>query len=263
MIVMLQGRLGNQMFQVAFGKSVAAKRGEEILFTKTRVEPRGEYGLDGFVTDIKYAPEESSITFNEKCFFQYDPDVFEAPRGATFDGFWQSEKYFNEELVRKEFILRNPLTEESQRLADEIQEAGDKSTFIGCRRNDELQQIPNLSLDLSYYTAAIDFVRQRREGAKLFVFTDNPEWAAENFPTFTLVNHTNWKQKYEDMQLMSLCRNAVLANSTFHWWGCWLGDRQSNRICIAPKRWFARGSEFERLRRDIIPSRWIEVPEGI
>ncbi len=39
---------------------------------------------------------------------------------------------------------------------------------------------------------------------------------------------------YEDLWLMSQCRHFVLANSSFSWWGAWLG-RSSDSMVVSPR----------------------------
>ena len=74
------------------------------------------------------------------------------------------------------------------------------------------------------------------------------------FPEGTIfVTGHNGSDAYIDMQLMSLCRHHVIANSSFSWWGAWLGQHE-NTITLAPSTWF----RF-RERPDIIPDNWIKI----
>ena len=53
---------------------------------------------------------------------------------------------------------------------------------------------------------------------------------------------------------MSLCTDAIIANSSFSWWGAWLIDNPDKTV-IAPKKWF--GSQYDHYNMDdLIPEGW-------
>ena len=59
---------------------------------------------------------------------------------------------------------------------------------------------------------------------------------------------------------MSLCSNNIICNSSFSWWGAWLGEANytKERTVVAPKVWFGPGhSTFDT--KDIIPDRWVRI----
>ena len=254
MIVRLCGGLGNQCFELAFGVSLSAARNEEVLFSHPQVGGR-PYGLGAFSYDVRLTSERGSV-YTEPG-FQFDPNAINAPRGATFIGYWQTEKYFNAPLVRQVLTLRNPPSDKSKAVADVISHAGAKSAFLHVRRGDYTQGSTNAyhgMLTMDYYTAAVEKIKAMYEDVQFFIFSDEPEWCRANFPTeMTIVDH-NTSAAHEDMWLMSQCRHAVTANSSFSWWGCWLGDTQTERICIAPQHWFA-GANLDT--KDIVPDRWL------
>src|ERR1700693_610250 len=97
-VVKLQGGLGNQMFQYAYGRS----NFKDVAFDRSGIVPPRTYALDPFRLDIKF--QDNS------------PDAL--------SGYWQSAKYFWHDVVRSEFSHSNPLFEDT--------------CFIGVRRSDYL-----------------------------------------------------------------------------------------------------------------------------
>ena len=56
---------------------------------------------------------------------------------------------------------------------------------------------------------------------------------------------------------MSLCTDAIVANSSFSWWGAWLMENKDKKV-IAPKKWF--GEQFSHYdMSNLIPEGWIEI----
>ena len=114
------------------------------------------------------------------------------------------------------------------------------------------------TVSLAYYAKAVARLRARVRGAKLFVFSDDPTWARKHLPfasqsLFIDVNPPDLPE--QDLRLMAACRHFVLANSSFSWWGAWLGEK-SDSLVYAPKRWF---KTLKLDARDLLPERWQRV----
>lgn len=258
MIVQLTGGLGNQMFCFASGISLALARKEEIFFTRNQVDgnTHGGYGLGVFNVDPKFV-NNVQTPFYQEPHFQFDSNVINAPRGASFLGYWQSEKYFDKELVRKSFTFRYRLSSESIKIAEKIQSG--PSAFIHVRRGDYLKE-PHKSfhgnLDNEYYLQGMSRILAASPNVKFFGFSDDPIYVQQNFPDVITINHGG--AAYEDLWLMSQCEHGVIANSSFSWWAAWLGDgrvKNSARTIIAPQRWFLANINTN----DLIPERWIRL----
>jgi hypothetical protein len=194
--------------------------------------------------------------------FHYDPEVINLRGHLYLKGYWQTEKYFKdiEHIIRKEFTVKNPLAGRNLAYARQIQDC--ESVSVHVRRGDYLTHArwrrTHGVCPVAYFEAAIEQMKEQVTGSHFFIFSDDPRWVANNMHVdgpATMVNHNGPEAAHEDLRLMSLCRNHILANSTFSWWGAWLKSSRSG-IVIAPQQWF--GEERMQTRRldDLFLSDW-------
>lgn len=189
---------------------------------------------------------------------------------AYLTGYFQTEKYFKdiEEEVRRAFTFSDriweDLTEESSRrineYLDKIQNS--VSAAVHIRRGDYLEkdEIYGGICTGEYYGKAIALLRERNPETIFFLFSNEPEWVKNwirgNYGQdghFVAVEGSGEETGYLDMFLMSKCRHYVIANSSFSWWGAWLGAGEDKRI-IAPAEW----SKKQRYR-DIYTENMIKI----
>jgi hypothetical protein len=251
MVVSLSGGLGNQMFQYAFGRSLSIARHEEVLFNRDSysTDKLRHYELDCFNLDIKFA-YPSDPFYCERNLLYHD-----VPRAGSYKGYWQTEKYFNRDTILREFsVFRGTPNKACEEMAFRIMST--EACFIGVRRADYLwpERIGYHGvLPIEYYHGALSQLPYPPGSfVQTFVFTDDIEWAMENFHG-TIVNVNGPDEKHWDIWLMSLCKHAIIANSTFHWWGAYLGADMTGKV-IAPRKWFAAN-----IPNEIVPDRWIKV----
>lgn len=246
MQVDLMGGLGNQLFQYAFGRSVALARNEELFFIKNETPDR-PYVLDAFNLPIRWAEGPLGRQRGEPV-FKYDVSVYKEPNGLRYRGYWQTEKYFNIPIIRQEVKL-NLLPFEFR--------SNCESVSIHVRRGDYTRE-PHLSfhglMSLSYYERAADWIRARKERVKFYVFSNDPEWCRANFPLG--YNIMDGFSQHEDLWLMSQCKHNIIANSSFSWWGAWLGEGDPNKIVVAPQQWF---KDPNMQYGDVVPERWVKL----
>ena len=195
----------------------------------------------------------------------YNPELIKiAGPGVLMWGYWQTEKYFFDirDELREIFKPKNPLTERGQETLRLIKNAGDRSVFLTIRRSDYVKSNFHGVLDMEYYEKSLSIIASRVQYPVIFVFSDEPEWCKENlkFPyetiisgNFDMTTSTHLGREDEELWLMRNCKHAIMANSSYSWWGAWLND---SGIVIAPERWFISN---DKSYKDIIPSRWIKI----
>lgn len=102
------------------------------------------------------------------------------------------------------------------------------------------------ALKRNYYKKAIGYIEKKLgNDITYFIFSDRPAWVKENLEVlgmdlekkFVIVNNNNGENAFRDMQLMSLCKHIICAQSTFSWWAGVL-NRNPNKIIITPYETF-------------------------
>jgi hypothetical protein len=106
-----------------------------------------------------------------------------------------------------------------------------------------------------YYRKAIEYIKSMAGNPTFFVFSDDIEWCKNNLhldKTTHFVDHNKGDKSHRDLRLISKCKNNIIANSSFGWWGAWL-NRSDKKLVIVPKMWFRDRS---LKTRDLIPKGW-------
>jgi len=284
------GGIGNQMFQYAAGRSLAANLSQDFFldlssfkdyelhhgFQLDRV-----FNISSEVTEVKslnffgWRYSRLMMKFMKRPWFaflrgghfliephfNYRPDFFNPRSKAYLYGYWQSEKYFkfNESFIRQEFSFKKPLCDKNLKIAQHI--ASVNSISLHVRRGDYVTDQKTARImslcDPTYYQRAIRHVANHVEKPVFFVFSDDVEWAKKNiaidYPC-TYIDHNRQEHSYIDMQLMSLCKHHIIANSSFSWWGAWLNS-SLEKIVVAPAVWFIDGTDD----CDLVPEAWIRL----
>jgi hypothetical protein len=286
-LVGLNGGLGNQMFQYAAGRSLAAQRNDALkldisAFEKKTTDTPRKYALGVFNIIENFAsPEEiarfraSSALVEKIPFlrkngyikerqFHFDETIFDVPPGDMYlDGYWQSEKYFkgSEDIIRKEFTPKGGLGKEAKEAEEYISEAGENAVALHVRRSDYITNAAAYKChgvcSLEYYQEAIEYIAKNLQHPHFFIFSDDVSWVKENikirFGT-SFVSNGSLKD-FEELVLMGRCSHAIIANSSFSWWGAWL-IQNSKKIVVAPKMWFREDSYNTK---DLIPESWTKL----
>jgi hypothetical protein len=282
--VYMNGGLGNQMFQFAAAYALSKKTKEKIILNLSNYNINSRnfelniFNLDKRKVLISYKRnilhkyiwklvKFRLLFFFKNVFFErynfvFDSSFFEISGNANVFGYFQSEKYFN--FIRKDIlsIFKFKRASDPNYLEVVKKIKASNSVSVHIRRGDYvLNKTTNAFhgvLSIAYYKKAINHIKANVYKPKLFLFTDDPEWVGKNFNflgRFDLIDINRGDLSYRDMELMSLCKHNIIANSSFSWWGAWLNLNQ-DKIVIAPKKWLK--DESVPLN-DIIPESWLTL----
>lgn len=258
------------MFQYATGLAASKRLGTELELNTYQFhsDPIRQYSLklwNGITEDVSsYPPQkivirEEGLPYNQQIVDRMTSD-------CAIYGYWQTEKYFSgiKKELKEIFRPKQDLTDKAKQTLQAIKSAGHRSTFLTIRRTDYLKLDFHGVLPAEYYADALKKLSEKVDPI-LFVFSDEPDWCKENLkfpcPIFVCGNYdqttpTHLGREDSELFLMNHCHNAIMANSTYSWWGAWLGADDLGGTIIRPKRWFYKAEEDSS---DICPSRWLAL----
>lgn len=234
----LKGGLGNQMFQIATAYSLSKSNDDECCFDfniGNFTQKPATYYKENIFKKIK----DDKITITSKYTeprFNYNEIPYK--NNMIIDGYFQSEKYFIKyrrdilDLFKNENILDN--------IHEKYKPILTNSVSLHIRRGDyvNLQNIHPVQ-DIVYYNKCLDFLKPDN----ILIFSDDIVWCKNNFNKDNITFIENQKD-YEDIYLMSMCNDNIIANSSFSWWGAWLNENENKKV-FAPKKWFGNNYCFE------------------
>jgi hypothetical protein len=288
--VILQGGLGNQMFQFATAKALALRLDTELILDlsffnlhkdKAWCRPyglnvfnhtatikkngfnRNKYIIYLFPTLKKYKIGKRILsTLDVYCDDKFQSRKFLSLRnGTTLFGYFPNENFFSQyrNEILSEFSYKETLNNACQQIVDDISLCNAVSIHI--RRSDYLNsQFSKIFTHCSveWYDHSIQYIRNRVDSPVFYFFSDDMEWVKENFSStenahFVDINKDS--DAYTDMRLMSFCKHNIIANSTFSWWGAWL-NLNPDKIVIAPKNYY-QDEKKNREKSNIMPESWV------
>lgn len=219
--------------------------------------------LSRFIKKMKVVAGITTLLFEES--FSYNEDLIKIAKGDIYCvGFWQAEKYYSDfkNELKKVFRFDSTFNSSVEKFKFLIKSYSN-SLSIHVRRGDYLSLAASevhAICGKEYYIEAIS--RMNAEGLDpdaYFIFSDDIQWCKENFnfdkPVYFVSEETTITDIGE-MYLMTLCKHHIIANSSFSWWGAYLGLESGS--VIYPKRWF-RPDVMNHQIQDLFPGDWIGV----
>jgi hypothetical protein len=240
------GRLGNGLFQVASTIGIAEKHGVEAVFPPWDYK---KYFKGEFKVGTCEAPEMREPHFH---FYGGFPDHCNIVKS-----YLQSEKYFEhcKDKIKALFEFRDDLKFKYKR----------KTIGISIRRGDYVDNDNYELLPASYYYLALFEHFPDWRDCDIMIFSDDIEYAKVHFQCLLNARFADafiegeyfGENETAIRQLAQLagCDHFIIANSTFSWWGAWLGEKEGTKV-IRPASYF--GPKLQHLSlKDHYPERWI------
>lgn len=282
------GGLGNQLFQYAFveklksmGKDVKVDLSmyedtpvgttvrdsiHDMLNTKYEIATQEE--IDSLFKRDIWSKIWRRISKNANAYYEnepsYKPEILKRTKGYLV-GYWQSEKYFEDMRSRivEAFDFSEMMKGGDAAILDG-RESDTESVALHIRGGDYLNKLNVGTLGgictKEYYCKAIEYIAQKIKNPKLYIFTNDKEYAktivdavldntGESL-SYQFVEGNDESHAYLDLVLMSKCKHHILANSSFSWWGEYLSDQSG--ITVAPSKWTNDSDN-----KDIYRNNWV------
>ena len=272
--VNLKGGLGNQLFQYAFGRRLSLLRQEELVLDldglKADTVTKREYALEPFklsekIKTVNSGHKVSLLSVLKKKILKqynigYNPKLLHS-KDTYLEGFFQSYKYLDpiRGVLLEEVSLVESIDSKYQSLLSKIAECNAVSVHIrrGDYVNDAKTKLAHYTFGLEYYQKAFEIIFKKIDSPVFFVFSDDIEWAKDNLSLGTeavFVSNPEIKD-YEELIIMSRCKNNIIANSSFSFWATWL-NQNADKVVIAPKKW---NNLYNKAYKDLLPDNWLKI----
>lgn len=247
------GRFGNQMFQYAALKGIAANNEYDFCIppSTNHLQP---YEHQLFIPfDLNVKVKELDCEYIQDELFCFNEGIFNyCPDDVSLIGYFQTEKYFQhiKEEIKKDFTFKPDIFNTCKEAISNIK----NPIALHIRRTDYITDPNHNTLSLDYYEEALKKFDSSRE---VIIFSDDPDWCEKQklFESDRFLISKD-QDTYHDMCLMTLCEDHIIANSSFSWWGAWLAE--GNKV-IAPSSWFDGGNLEHLNTKDLIPDTWEKI----
>ena len=259
------GGLGNQMFQYALYCYLKEKNSDVILntydfsviehhqgFELNRIfgiegpfnNKKSKWAADTYCFVARVISKIGGIQLKKATEYVEHKEVSFIPQikinsDLFLNGYWQDSRYALavQEELRKSFLFPRLQGKKNIDLCNSIKKR--ESVAIHVRRGDYLGNTGFEGIcDEKYYLKAINYFESYINNPLFVVFSDDIEWCKKKFADKEMI-YVDWNiddKSYIDMQLMTLCKHNIIANSTFSWWGAFLNSNL-DKIVICPRIW--------------------------
>lgn len=283
--IFLKGGLGNQLFQYAAARGLASHVGANsvtlnLSYLRSWLQKAQRVTVRKFElapllsltnVDVKTPSTAGAViqrlaTYNRQQKTRgrytekgwgYESSFWDCEPPIMLEGYFHTERYFTNvaQELQEEFHLIHSLFPKLASILATIK--AQNSVGVHVRRGDYLSANPHTLLPASFFDEAIVMLNELIPGGTFYFFSDDPDWVhAQNFSKAGQVVSDGSFTGFEELVLLAACSHFIISNSTFSWWGAWLGVHRE-KVVISPRDWFTDGIETPQ---DLLPESWIRIP---
>ncbi|MFK7901045.1 MAG: alpha-1,2-fucosyltransferase [Cyclobacteriaceae bacterium] len=256
----LKGKLGNQMFQYAQAIVIAKKYNTEFNLHPTNYDfyLSNYFNLNSLSDSPKKLKRRKKVSFIRRRLEKYlgipwrdkseiyfdttkSPSHFltQIRDNTTYRGYFQFDDLFknNKDLIHQEFTIKAPFIKEfKERHANLFDK--NKTFVIHIRLTDYLNDNfhgGTAVLPMDFYSTILE--KYNKNEYQYIIVSDDPKKAHELLSNCSDKKFTAEKDSLiMDFQKIMHADIAIIANSTFSWWGAYLNTKTNKKI-YAPKNW--------------------------
>lgn len=240
----LDGNLGNVLFELAHAYS--CKQDDQRLVC---------YAVSSQLAFIRQVKKAFDLSFN----IQY---TTYSNIKRNFQGYFQSEKHFNTEKIRKLFQFTKQYKQQAKMFFDELHIKPEDCVAMTVRRGDYV------TLDGIWIAQPDEYYKQSFNkffnNKQCIISSDDIQYVKSNFNSISdIVVNEHTSNVLLILCILSQLKHHIGSSSTFSWWAAWLNEQKDSKI-IFPNKWY----DLSKLKNnqqipkedidDILPERWIK-----
>ena len=293
----LMGGLGNQLFQIFATISYAMKAKNEFKFLNVKTLGGNGSTLrytfwDTFLENLKPVLTNSfpELTLVKQEGFEYKelPISLLKNRNVCIHGYFQSYKFFEQHFsliydlldleVRKKEVLK--------KIKDSFKESVCLSNCISMHfRLGDYKKFSHFHpiMPADYYIKSLKYILENEndnfDSKKVIYFCEEEDIQAVEvtirqckkiFPPLIFIRAPKVLEDWEQMLIMSECNHHIIANSSFSWWGAYIGfanhkkqvqsiknNQNNSKIVCYPSLWFSPTAKEKT--KDLCPDEWTKI----
>lgn len=252
-IIKLQdkGRVGNFLFQLATTLAISERCDCQYMLPEWQYKPYLNikwHDDDGCDVDIVY--KEPHFHFDNNVI----RDDFINNNVVAINGYWQSEKYFEDQWdkIKSQFTFEKDFMDRI--LYHSGLEIKDNYWAVHIRLTDYIEKSDKyFHIEPEAYTA---FFASHPE-CVFYIFSDDYRYCRNMYGELDNVEFVEKCSPIEHLALMSQFKNILIANSSFSWWAAKIAEIYNPNVNVfRPDHHFV--GEFAKLNdsKDFYPERW-------